>query len=122
MSGQNKKELLGILRSFYSFRFAPINYINFIFSKVQGSFPKIKGRFLIINKGGRIFFGKSIRINSSRYANIIGGDTRASLVVEAGAELRFGDNVSISNSAICCANKVVIGNNYVCITRRVDSY
>ena len=111
MSGQNKKELLGILRSFYSFRFAPINYINFILSRVQGSFPKIKGRFLIINKGGRIVFGKSIRINSSRYANIIGGDTRASLVVEAGAELRFGDNVSISNSAICCAHKVVIGNN-----------
>lgn len=111
MSCLNKYSLLRVIRFLFSMRSVPINYLNFLVSNIEGSFPKIIGRFLIINKGGTIIFGNSIRVNSSRYANIIGGDTRASLVVEEGAELRLGNDVSISNSTICCANKIVIGNN-----------
>lgn len=71
---------------------------------------EIFGILLVHNKGS-IAIGSPSRINSSKYKNIIGGDTRSSIVVKKGAELIIGRNFRMSNSAIYCAEKIVIGNN-----------
>lgn len=65
---------------------------------------------MIINRG-KMAIGKDGRINSSSYKNIIGGDTRSSIVVKKRATLTIGDNFKMSNSAIYCADQITIGNN-----------
>lgn len=55
--------------------------------------------------------GDFARINSSKFKNIIGGDTRSSFVVKKNAELKIGKNFRMSNSAIYCAEKITIGDN-----------
>jgi acetyltransferase-like isoleucine patch superfamily enzyme len=70
---------------------------------------EINGIIQIINKG-RIDIGRKFLVNSSKYANPIGGDTIMRLVVRKKGHLTIGNNVGISNSTIVCWNKVEIGN------------
>ena len=70
----------------------------------------IRGSIFILNQG-IINLGDNITINSSKYKNIIGGDTRSSIVVKRNACLTIGENLRMSNSAIYCAEKIEIGNN-----------
>jgi acetyltransferase-like isoleucine patch superfamily enzyme len=54
--------------------------------------------------------GRNFVINSG-YANPIGRQQRSLLVVGPGAELSILDNVGISNTAIICHHRILIGNN-----------
>ena len=76
----------------------------------KGSNFKIYGPILIKNKGA-ISIGKNWKVNSHKWANVIGGDQRTSIVVLRGGVLRIGDNVGMSNSAIFCAESVTIDSN-----------
>lgn len=93
--------------------YLPLNYFLFYFSNVKFSSFKVFGLLIIMNKGF-CHLGTNIRINSSKWANIIGGSTRTSIIVRKNASLIIGDNVSISNSSIYCTNKIIIGD-YVMI-------
>lgn len=86
------------------------NYISLKVNHVSYVNLKINGFLLIYNKG-HLRIGKESKINSSKFKNIIGGDTRSSIIVKKGAELTFGNNFKMSNSAIYCAEKISIGNN-----------
>jgi acetyltransferase-like isoleucine patch superfamily enzyme len=66
---------------------------------------------LVINNKGEIRIDQLARINSSKFKNIIGGDTRSSIVVKKGAVLKIGRNFRMSNSAIYCAQQITIGDN-----------
>ncbi len=66
---------------------------------------------VFFNQKGVLKIGRGSKINSSKIKNVIGGDTRTSLVVKKGAQLTIGKNVRISNSAFYCAEKITIGDN-----------
>jgi acetyltransferase-like isoleucine patch superfamily enzyme len=70
----------------------------------------IRGSLLLLNEG-KCNLGRNIIINSSRFKNIIGGDTRTSIIIKKNASLTIGDGTRISNSAIYCAEKIEIGKN-----------
>jgi carbonic anhydrase/acetyltransferase-like protein (isoleucine patch superfamily) len=88
-----------------------INWFIFKLNKVKTAIPEIRGILLLRNSGGKLSFGKDCIINSSKYKNIIGGDTRSSMVVKKNAQLSAGANLRMSNSAIYCADKITIGDN-----------
>jgi acetyltransferase-like isoleucine patch superfamily enzyme len=93
--------------------FMPLTIINLIIlsiSKVHYKKVHING-ILFISNSGNIIFGKDVKINSSKYKNIIGGDYRSSFIVKKGALLKLGNNVRISNSAFYCAENIEIGDN-----------
>lgn len=92
--------------------FAPIGLINYVQLKMGGVKSKklhIEGLMTCLNSG-TIIIGENTKINSSKFKNVIGGDTRTSFVVHKGATLTIGREVRISNSAIQCANSVTIGD------------
>jgi acetyltransferase-like isoleucine patch superfamily enzyme len=99
-----------IIRSFFYSLFFIINLIIIKLNKVRCYHITINGIVLIVNSG-KIIMGNACKINSSKYNNIIGGDTRTSFVVKKGAMLIIGENVRISNSAIYCAESIIIGNH-----------
>ncbi len=66
---------------------------------------------VFFNQKGILKIGRGSKINSSKIKNVIGGDTRTSLVVKEGAQLTIGKNVKISNSAFYCAENITIGDN-----------
>jgi acetyltransferase-like isoleucine patch superfamily enzyme len=88
--------------------------LNLVILKINGinkPYPIIRGILILINKGGEIKFGSDCIINSNKYKNIIGGDTRSSIVIEKNAKIIIGNNFRLSNSAICCSNKITFGDN-----------
>ena len=97
--------------------FLPSNVINRIIlfsNKVDFSSKlRIYGRILILNKG-TLSVAQNVKINSSKFKNVIGGDTRTSIVVHKGANLKIGREVKISNSAFQCFDSITIGD-YVMI-------
>lgn len=88
-----------------------INWFIFKMNKVNTAIPEIRGILLLKNNGGKLSFGRNCIINSSKYKNIIGGDTRSSIVVKQAANLSVGTNLRMSNSAIYCADKITIGDH-----------
>jgi acetyltransferase-like isoleucine patch superfamily enzyme len=79
-------------------------------NKVNHQGLQVDGFLLVYNKG-QVQFGKGGKINSHALKNIIGGDTRSSIIVKRGARLLTGDNFKMSNSAIYCAERIEIGHN-----------
>jgi acetyltransferase-like isoleucine patch superfamily enzyme len=98
------------LRSIYYTLFGVLNYIKLWLFKVNHGKITINGALLIINKG-KATIGNNAKINSSKYKNPIGGDTRSSIVVKKGAVLSIGENLRMSNSAFYCTNSITLGNN-----------
>lgn len=102
-----KKIILFISNLFnYSYNVFLFKYRNVGYLK----FPHINGR-IVINGRGKIIIGNNVRINSSMLSNPIGGDTKTILSADEGAVIEIGDNTGISNSAIVCKNRIIIGNN-----------
>lgn len=101
---------MNILRKLFFSVFDLLNALILKMNKVRYEKLQVHGIVLIHNKG-RISIGSPSRINSSKYKNIIGGDTRSSIIVKKGAQLIIGNNFKMSNSAIYCAEKISIGNN-----------
>lgn len=86
-----------------------LNKIFFKFKNVSYlDFPTING-VLIINGTGKITFGKGVKINSGKKANLIGGDTRMVIKVLSDAKISIGDYTGMSNSTIICHEKITIG-------------
>ena len=75
-----------------------------------GKILKIKG-CIYVDGGGQLRIGDNLKANSGSIFNVIGGDTRLSIVIKDGAQLDIGDNCGISNSTIVCHEKVTIGSN-----------
>jgi acetyltransferase-like isoleucine patch superfamily enzyme len=71
---------------------------------------KIKGVVFVKNHGN-LTIGKNFKVNSGYIFNPIGGSNIMSIVVLRNANLRIGNNVGISNSAIFCSKDIEIGNN-----------
>jgi len=80
------------------------------FNKVNSKNLAIHGFLLIYNKG-KVSIQENGKINSHSLKNIIGGDTRSSIIVKKNAELEIGKSLKMSNSAIYCAEKITIGDN-----------
>lgn len=98
-------------RSCFSFIDSAYNVCVWALNGVRRAGPsKVVGR-LYIKNAGTFSVGCGLKVNSSMWANPIGGDTRTFIVVLKNATLRIGDNVGISNATIYCAEKIVIGDN-----------
>ncbi len=103
------RKLLIIIRAF---AFIPARVLNMVLLYIAGvkqNNIKTHGVLNIVNSGG-VVIGSGTKINSSKYKNIIGGDTRTSIIVHKGAKLRIGGNVRISNSTIQCSRSISIGS------------
>ncbi len=101
---------MGFLKKIYQLLFLPVNLLKLWLFGVKHGKITIFGPLLIINRG-KMVIGDHARINSGKYKNPIGGDTRSSVVVKPGASLSIGSNLRMSNSAIYCANTITMGNN-----------
>jgi acetyltransferase-like isoleucine patch superfamily enzyme len=101
---------MAFLRVIYFGFFSLVNRAWLTLNKVSYSTITVNGFLLLYNKGS-IAFGKSLKINSHTFKNIIGGDTRSSIIVKKNATLEIGENFKMSNSAIYCAEKITIGDN-----------
>lgn len=105
------KIILNIARKFYYFPLRVKNAITIGLNHVSGGKNMdVRGSLFLVNEGN-CSIGYNAIINSSKFKNIIGGDTRTSIIIKKGANLSIGDRVKISNSAIYCANKIEIGND-----------
>ena len=103
--------ILTVLRRLFYLPAVLLNSFKIRINNVKGAENlSIRGSLLILNEGS-CSFGRDIIINSSKYKNIIGGDTRTSVIVKKNAQLIVGDGTKISNSAIYCAQKIDIGKN-----------
>ncbi len=92
-------------------RYAIFNWLLIKFRKVEyQEYPKISGKLFITGRG-KLKLGKNIRLNSGITSNPIGGDSRIVISVAENAVLEIGDNCGISNSAIICNEKIILGNN-----------
>jgi acetyltransferase-like isoleucine patch superfamily enzyme len=95
------------MKKIFHYSYYPFNYLLLKLNKVKfGSF-KIFGLLVVSNKG-ELTIGDNVRINTHRYANVIGGDTRTSMVVKKGAVMVIGNNVSISNAAFFCSSGITL--------------
>lgn len=101
---------MGVIRKFVFTLFTIFNGIILKMNRVQYGKIVIEGIVLVHNKG-TFRIADRAKINSSRFKNIIGGDTRCSFVIKKNASLTIGENFKISNSAIYCAEKIEIGDN-----------
>lgn len=99
-----------IIRGLLFYLLALINKGIFKLNKVKWNAPTINGILILINKG-EFVYKDGLKINSSKYKNIIGGDTRSSITISKNATLRIGSNFRMSNSAIHCAENINIGNS-----------
>jgi acetyltransferase-like isoleucine patch superfamily enzyme len=61
--------------------------------------------------GSRCSFGKNLSMNNGIKGNPIGVFDKCTFFVDRGANLTIGDNLGISQAAIICHVKIVIGNN-----------
>ena len=99
-----------LIRSILFFFYRLLNFPMLVMAGLSPFSYNINGKLVIFCKG-KISIGKKTKINSSKFKNVIGGDTRTSFVVKKGAKLVIGENVKISNSAFYCAESITIGNN-----------
>ena len=99
-----------LIRNIYFAFYTALNTIWLKLNKVAYDQLTINGFLLIYNKG-RARFGQHGKINSHPLKNIIGGDTRSSIIVKSGATFEVGDHFKMSNSAIYCADQITIGDN-----------
>lgn len=60
---------------------------------------------------GSFTIGKNFKMNSGKYHNMIGRQQPCYFIVGKNGELKIGNNVAISCSAIVCHNKVEIGDD-----------
>ena len=101
---------MSLLRKLLFSIYSLFNVIILKLNRVEYSDLHIDGRILIHNKG-TFRISEGARINSSKFKNIIGGDTRSSIVVKKEGQLTIGKNFKMSNSAIYCANSITIGDD-----------
>lgn len=63
-------------------------------------------------RGGKIFLGKNIIINSNQYSNYVSkGNVSMLASYGPGSVIRIGDFTGLSSCTICCINSINIGAN-----------
>jgi len=72
----------------------------------SGGYPQIA-----VSLKGKFSIGKNFIINNGRYYNIIGRQQPCYIIVGPNANLKIGNNVGISCTAIICKNSITIGDN-----------
>ena len=98
-----------------------INRITFYRKSITyTNFPQIQGVVLITGRGS-IRFGHSVKLNSSRRSNPIGGDNKVIIDLGTKGKLNIGSNSGLSNCTIVCHSSVNIGE-YVKIGGSVKIY
>ncbi len=106
MKGTIKK----VLRFFYYLPSNLVNRILYVQKHVRvGKKHETKGILYIKNKG-TIAIGDRVRINSKGKANPIGGGEKTYIQVLKNGNLTIGNDVGMSNCAITCADRVMIGD------------
>ena len=101
---------MSLLRKLFFSIYTLYNLIILKLNNVDYDDLRIDGCILIHNKG-TFRIGSGGKINSSSYKNIIGGDTRSSIVVKKEGQLIIGKNFKMSNSAIYCTTRITIGDD-----------
>lgn len=108
------KKILIYFKNHYKNGFNQIyNYIIFKYRRVEllGEI-NIRGRIVCMaSPSSTIRIGKGVRINSAKWANMIGGDCRTIITASEDAEIIIGNNVAISNSAIVARKRIIIEDN-----------
>lgn len=99
-----------LIRNVLYLFYRPLNKLKLWMFKVETGTITINGSLFITSKG-KVRIGNKAKINSDKFKNVIGGDTRSSIVVRKNACLTIGENLRMSNSAIFCTDKITIGNN-----------
>lgn len=72
---------------------------------------KFRGRIYFFGSG-KLKIGANTIINSGVVANSVGGN-RTTFYIINGAQVEIGENCGISNSTICAANGITIGNRSI---------
>ena len=67
--------------------------------------------YISVAIGGKFRIGENLFINNTINSNPIGSYSRCTFFVDKGASLIIGKNLGISQSAINCKIRIVIGNN-----------
>lgn len=73
-------------------------------------FPRIDG-VLFLRNSGILRIGRNVVINASHAAIPVGGFETTTLRVFPGGELVIGDGAGITNSVVCCAQRIEIGKH-----------
>lgn len=72
----------------------------------------IHGRlFCVSNSKNGISIGDHVSINSSRWSNPIGGDTKTILFAKDHGKIRIGNHCGLSNTTIFASDSIMIGDN-----------
>lgn len=95
------------MKSIFHYFYYLFNYLQLKVNNTGFEKFKIFGLLIVQNKGSFVI-GNNVRINSCKFANVIGGNTRTSFVIKPGGSLVLGKNISISNSAFYCTKSIVI--------------
>jgi acetyltransferase-like isoleucine patch superfamily enzyme len=77
-------------------------------------FQKIHSKgvpFVKVARGGKCTIGNNFRINNTIQSNPIGRVQRCIFVVKQGANLKIGNNVGVSATAIVAHHNITIGDN-----------
>lgn len=67
--------------------------------------------YVIVAKGGSFSVGDFFKMNNGIKGNPIGAYSKCTFFVDKKANLSIGDNVGMSQTAIVCHKKIVIGND-----------
>lgn len=106
--------MLEIRKLLKELRFLPSKLRNYIVFRIKyvdiGNKVKVRGSIKIIGRG-KITIKDGTVINSSPYANPVGGKQQTVFYVINNASLIIGENSGLSNSTICCSNSIIIGDN-----------
>lgn len=103
---------MGLIRKIYRNTYKIFNYLsNSLIIKINKSnvskSTEINGIIKIVGDGKKLYIGDYSKINSGKKFNPIGGDTRTIFSL-LGGEIKIGNNVGISNSAIIARTGVEI--------------
>ena len=90
------------------------NYYSLVVNKVQySSYPEIKGRLQIKNKG-LLILGKKVKFNCATTFNYVGINKRCSMAIQEGALISIGENSGFSGVSLFAAKSIIIGSYVNC--------
>lgn len=67
--------------------------------------------YIMVARGGRCIIGSNFAMNNSIKGNPIGSYRKCTIFVDRNAELRIGNNVGISQTALICHKSITIEDN-----------
>lgn len=105
-----------IIRKIYLSLFNPFHkIITHILFKCNGikycSFRTNGIPYVMVARGGKCFIGNNFAMNNGIKGNPIGSYRKCTIFVDKNAELKIGNNVGISQTALICHKSITIGND-----------